>query len=125
MDAHSNKAAAAYMASSVENAPPLKIIQLMYSGALRFLAQAQAIDPHADVREYHRTLNKIDAIVAELRFSLDDSHSKELCQQLEGLYLFVESQVREAFLSQDPSHLEPAREVLSKLASAWNSIEAA
>lgn len=124
MEAHSNKAAAAYMASSVENAPPLKIVQLMYGGALRFLSQAQSIDPHADVREYHSALNKADAIVSELRFSLDDSHSKELCQQLESLYLFVESQIREAFLSQDPAHIEPAREVLARLGSAWNSIEA-
>lgn len=35
-------AAAAYKAARFENAPPLKLVQLMYEGALRFLDQAEA-----------------------------------------------------------------------------------
>lgn len=124
MNPQIQNAATAYKAASIENAPPLKIVQMLYDGAIRSLSMAETVDPKADVQSFHRCLNKADAIVSELRYSLDDSHDKALCEQLESLYFFVEDRVREAFLSQTVEPLPEAREVLSRLNEAWKSIDA-
>ena len=43
MNPHS--AASAYKEALYENAPPLKIVHMLYEGAIRFLAQAEQVDP--------------------------------------------------------------------------------
>ena len=36
-----NNPAQAYQSAAIENAPPLKVIRMLYAGALRFLGQAK------------------------------------------------------------------------------------
>ena len=119
----SSSAVSAYVQASYENAPPIKIVHMMYEGALRYLGQAQRLDPRAQLREFTDRLNRADAVVSELRLSLDDAHAPELCEQLTGLYRFVESQIREALLGQTSEPLEGACSVLQVLLEGWREID--
>lgn len=116
-------AASAYRQSSVESAPPIKIIHMLYDGAIRFLRQAQAIDPKADRFGFQEKIRRADAIVCELRLSLDPTHAPEFSEQISTLYLFVEDQLRAAEMESDPERIEVAVEVLQTLLDGWKQIE--
>ena len=116
-------AASTYARTAIESAPPLKIVHMMYEGALRFLEQAEAIDPRANPAEFSKKLNRADAIVSELRISLDPSPSPELAQSLTRLYLFADERIRDAVMEGDASLLPAVRDVLSTLLSGWKQLE--
>jgi flagellar protein FliS len=114
---------AAYRQSSLETAPPIKITRLLYQSAIVRLERAQRLDPRADAAEFNDALSKADAIVNELRFSLDHSVAPELCSQLESLYVFCEDEIGRAFGDRDASDLEGVVGVLRTLLSAWQDVE--
>ncbi len=120
MDAH--EAVSAYANSKFDNAPPLKIVHLLYEGAIRFLRQAQEMDPAADPAAFTVRLNKADAVVSELRLSLEPEQSPELCDHLNGLYEFVQDQIRESILEGSSETLPGAISVLEKLLEGWRGI---
>ena len=120
---NSQSAASAYTKITYESAPPIKIVHMMYEGALRFIEQAESIDPEKEAAAFSDKLNRADAIVSELRISLEHSHAPELAAKLNSLYLFVEGQIREAFLDRTPAPLPSARGILETLLDAWRAIE--
>ena len=60
-------AAHAYREAAIENAPPLKVVHMLYEGALRFIDQAAQIDPKKEFEACQQKINRADAIVSELR----------------------------------------------------------
>jgi flagellar protein FliS len=106
----------------IESAPPLKIVWLMYEGALRFLRKAEET-VSGSPRVYRDALQRADAIVAELRCTLDHEAGGEIAAQLEQLYLFVEQQISEALLQTDTQPIADARAVLERLLDGWKRIE--
>ena len=115
--------ASTYAQTAIESAPPLKIIHLMYEGALRLLEQAAAIDPAAEPSAFAQRLNRAQDIVSELRISLDPKPAPELAENLTALYLFVEEQIHQAINDSDAAPLQPARNVLATLLSGWKELE--
>jgi flagellar protein FliS len=116
-------AASAYTQAAYENAPPLKIIHMLYEGAMRFLEQAETFDPAEDAASFTERLNRADAIISELRLSLQPEHAPELSAQLEELYLFVEQRIHEAFLDRTTAPLPAARGVLERLLEGWRGVD--
>jgi len=116
-------AAEAYRADSIGNAPPIKIIRMLYQGAIRFLDQAGRQDPKDPQSDFIVFLSRADDIVTELRCSLAAEQAPELCADLERLYLFVESQISTAMTDRTTEPLPPARSVLTTLLDAWKTIE--
>ena len=115
--------AAAYQESVIENAPPIKIVHMLYEGALRFLEQAEQLDPIEDLEAFTRSINRADAIISELRLSLDHECAPELTKSLDALYLFVEERIRTAFLDRKPEGIGEARSVLTTLLKGWKGVE--
>jgi flagellar protein FliS len=120
---NSASAASAYTQAKFENAPPIKIVHLMYEGAIRFIEQAEAIDPEVDAAGFTERLGRADAVVSELRISLEPVHAPELSERLNALYLFVEARIREALLECRVAPLPAAREVLETLFEGWKQLE--
>lgn len=120
---NSKSAANAYSSASFESAPPLKIVRMMYAGAIRFIEQAEQVDPTKDPADFSDKLARAEAVVSELRVSLHDDHSPELSRNLTDLYIFVEGCIREAFLEQTVTSLLPARKVLATLLEGWSQVE--
>ncbi len=120
---HHLAAADAYRRAALENAPPIKIVRMLYQGALRFMDEAVQVDPRSDMPRFQDRLHRAEAIVVELRISLEPEHAPELCSELERLYLFVEDQLQEAVQRRTPDPIAKARSVMHTLQSAWNQIE--
>ena len=107
----------AYMAASVETAPPLKIVRMLYEGAIRFISRAEGAG--IDTPEGSAWVGRADAIIKELRISLDPNRDVEVCEQLEGLYLFCEEELARAVKEEDGAGLTNACEILGVLKDAW------
>ncbi len=116
-------AASAYRQASFEHAPPLKILRMLYQGALRFLDQAKELDPAKEPAARNDCLLRADAIVCELRLSLEADVAPDLCDQLERLYLFVEEQILQARERRAHEPIESARQVLQTLLDGWKQVE--
>ena len=116
-------AAAAYKAANIENAPPLKLVQMMYEGALRFLSQAESAHAAAEGARFQERCLRVLAILTELRASLDPAQAPELAANLESLYVFAEARVREAMQNESPAPLASAREILATLLDGWKGLE--
>lgn len=117
-------AADAYLAASVESAPPIKIVRMLYQGALRFLAQAEAEDPTQPSSRFVEHCSSADAIVSELRMSLDrEQDAGEITDNLEQLYLFCERSLHQAMLERSAAPIAGTKAVLQRLLDAWQQIE--
>lgn len=121
MNPHS--AASLYRQEAFESAPPIKIVRMLYEGALKFLDRAEACDPNDPSSKFVHWLTRTDAVVSELRLSLAPEHAPEVAEQLEKLYLFCESQIQGALLERRVEYIPAIRDVLGTLLEAWSKIE--
>jgi flagellar protein FliS len=120
---NSSSAAAAYRSANVEHAPPLKLVQMLYEGALRFLAQAEVAHASADGARFQERCLRAMGIVTELRAALDPVQAPELAANLESLYLFAEEGIRAAMQAESSAPLAPACDVLRTLLDGWKRLE--
>lgn len=116
-------ASEAYLNASIENAPPIKLVRMLYAGAIRFLEQASELDAADPRSQFVPLCNRADDIVTELRLALDPGPNPQVAADLEKLYLFVESRLAEAMLHRDAGPLPEAIRVLQTLLRAWNEVE--
>ncbi len=120
---NTKSAAESYQRQSVESAPPLQVVRMLYQGALKFLAQAQQTDPVQNQETFQELLSNADAIVSELRTSLNHDAGEEIAERLDSLYDFCESQLAHATLKNETEPLEAASNVLRTLLDGWMQIE--
>lgn len=116
-------AAQAYLQSAVENAPPVKIVRMLYEGAVRFIDRAEHATVSGDLAARGYWISRTEAIVAELRASLDISLAPEVGNELDRLYEYCQHELAQAYLGQENSGLSNARQILSSLHKAWESLE--
>ena len=117
-------AADAYRSSSIENAPPIKVVRLLYEGALRFLDRAALEDPADPGSDFLDLVGRADAIITELRLAIDHSlGATEMTQNLERLYLHCEDELGKACLERTTERLPAVRGVLVTLLDAWKRVE--
>jgi flagellar protein FliS len=112
-----------YKRDSIETAPPLKLLRLLYQGAIRFLDRAAQEDPLAPYSTFVESLYRADSIVSELRVALRKDAAPQVADQLEQLYLFCEREIQRALHSRDKSGLPAVRQVLANLLEAWSEVE--
>lgn len=113
-----------YLESEVMNADPIKLVTLLYRGALTAVASARAAFASGNVAERARQVSKAWAIVNELRQSLNHENGGELSRQLADLYDYVGNRLLAANAEQSQKALEEAAAVLATLSEAWQGIQA-
>lgn len=118
-----NDAVLAYKNEAIENAPPLKLVRLLYQSALRHIDAAARANPADPSSCFVDALCRADAIVCELRLALEKDHAPEISNHLEQLYLFVEDTLQQAMRERSGAGLAGARNVLSTLLEAWTQVE--
>ena len=116
-------AASVYAQTHIEHAPPVKLVRLLYQGAIRFIDSAAECEPGAHGSKFDYWLGRADEIVLELRISIEPTHAPELAANLRDLYLFVELALARARKERSAEPLPGARAVLTRLLEAWTSID--
>jgi flagellar protein FliS len=114
------RAHSAYQQGQVAASSPLRIVVLLYEGAIRFLRQAQQKFADPGIRGH--ALGRAHAIVSELMIALDHERGGEIAERLESLYRYVLDCLIRANVAGDDRALGSALGVLEMLAEGWRGI---
>lgn len=102
-------------------ANPVRLIQLLYRGALDSITAARRYLKLGDIRARSRAISKAMAIVTELSLSLNPTASEELSKNLAELYAYAEMLLIQANREQSDPPLAEVERLLSILLEAWQS----
>jgi len=111
----------AYRQAQVQTATPGQLVIQLYEGALTFLDRGIRALENRDLEGAHQMLVRVQAIVAELRGTLNHD-TGAIATTLDRTYLMLYDRLVQANVHKDP---EPAREVaaaLRELLAAWRVV---
>jgi flagellar protein FliS len=102
-------------------ANPLKLVELLYRGALDSIASARRYLSLGEIRARSRAINKTMEILAELARSLNHEAGGEVSRNLADLYAYMQTLLIEANTRQSDPPLAEAEKLLATLLEAWCS----
>jgi flagellar secretion chaperone FliS len=109
----------AYRDSAILTAPPERLVVMLYDGANRFLIQGATAMRAGDLTVMNDRLRRAEAIVNELRATLDMS-AGQVASNLESIYSFCQRLLLDARLKQDAGKIDQVAKLLSELRDAWD-----
>jgi flagellar protein FliS len=109
-----------YLEAEVLSADPLKLVWLLYRGAIDAVRSARASLEQADIRGRVRQINRAWAILQELAGCLNHASGGEISQRLAGLYSYMQTRLIEANTQQSAAPLEDVENLLLTLVEAWS-----
>ncbi|KMQ75004.1 flagellar export chaperone FliS [Marinobacter subterrani] len=108
--------------TSITDADPHKLIQLLYSGALERINMAKARMQAKDFEGKGKLITKAIEIIGGLRGFLDFDQGGELAVRLEALYDYMERSLFEANAKNDPAKLDEVANLLRSIKEGWDGI---
>jgi flagellar protein FliS len=108
-----------YLRNEVLSASPLRLIQIMYAGALDSIAAARRALKAGDIFARSRAITKALRIVRELSRCLNRDGGGELSRNLANIYAYVIQLLIQSNIRQIEAPLIEAERLLSTLAEAW------
>jgi flagellar protein FliS len=116
--------ASAYRDSAVLTAPPERLVVMLYDGANRFLFQAAHAMRSGDISLMNNRMQRAEAIIAELRQTLNHEKGGQIAGRLESIYAFCTRHLLEARLQRSPEKIEQVMKLLGELRDAWDQVAA-
>ncbi len=110
-----------YKQQGVMTAHPVKLIIMLYEGAIKQLRLARMAVESKDAPNANTAFQKAQQILLELTMSLDLQYP--IAKDLMNLYDFMTREIMEANINKDASHIEPLIEMLSNLKEAWVQVQ--
>lgn len=108
--------------TSITDADPHKLIQLLYNGALERINMAKARVQAKDYEGKGKLITKAIEIIGGLRGFLDFEQGGELAARLEGLYDYMERTLFEANAKNDLAKLDEVAGLLRQVKDGWDNI---
>ncbi|KEF31687.1 Flagellar biosynthesis protein FliS [Marinobacter nitratireducens] len=108
--------------TSITDADPHKLIQLLYNGALERINMAKARMQANDIEGKGRLITKAIEIIGGLRSFLDFEKGGDLAERLESLYDYMERTLFEANVKNDPEKLDEVANLLRSVKEGWDGI---
>jgi len=113
----------AYRETALGGADAVRLVSLMYDGAVNFLRIARRKMEEKDQAGKGLYLGKATSVVGELSGCLNMEEGGEIASNLRRLYDFVMDRLLLANLRNDGAALEQAERVLEILRSGWKEME--
>jgi flagellar protein FliS len=117
-----NHTVGSYQKVQVETTDALKLVVMLYEGAINFLEQAKLRLANNQVADKGILINKVMAIISELQGSLNMDSGGEVSVRLDGLYTYMINRLFDANLNNDPEILSEVIKHLRSLKDAWKTI---
>ena len=108
--------------TSITDADPHRLIQLLYNGAIERINMAKAKVQAKDYAGKAQLLNKAIEIIGGLRSFLDFEKGGDLAAQLEALYDYMERTLLEASAKNDIAKLDEVLNLLRLVKDGWDGI---
>jgi flagellar secretion chaperone FliS len=111
--------ALAYRQFSVQGATPLRLVVMLYDGAIAALQRAIAAIQAHDISNKCAELNRATAIIAQLEGSLNFEKGGEVARTLKSLYVYARSQALKGNLENSAPTLLSLVDRLTSVREAW------
>jgi flagellar protein FliS len=111
-----------YLKTQVTTVEGIKLIVLLYEGAIKFLLTAQEGIREKNIAKRHNHIYRVLDILVELRNALNFSQGGEIATSLNALYLFMERHLTTANIQNDTQKIQEVVNMLSSLKEAWETI---
>lgn len=108
--------------TSITDADPHKLIQLLYNGALERINMAKARIQAKDFEGKGKLISKAIEIIGGLRGFLDFEQGGDLAVRLEALYDYMERTLFDANLNNDLQKLDEVANLLRSIKDGWDGI---
>jgi flagellar secretion chaperone FliS len=112
----------AYKQQSILTAPPGRLVVMLYDGCVRFLFQAAYAMREDNRKVSQERLRRAEAIIDELRVTLDHDKGGEIAANLDALYGFSRSHLIKAWAEQDAAKIDEVSRLIGELRDAWAQI---
>jgi flagellar protein FliS len=110
----------AYTQNSINVESPVKLVEMLFEGILKFTSQAKKCMLEDDIEKQVYWINRTIDIFSELISSLDYSgEQKNLAEYLNGLYTYQIKLLTEANVECEPEKIEIVINVARGLLEAW------
>ncbi|MGH7868604.1 MAG: flagellar export chaperone FliS [Candidatus Dormibacteraceae bacterium] len=113
-----------YLQAEVLSADPVKLVQLLYRGAIDAVVTARRHLAAGEIRQRSKSITKAWEILLELIRSLDHSHGGDLSRNLASLYIYMQKRLMEANSLQSDRQLQEVEALLSTLLDGWQQVTA-
>lgn len=113
-----------YRQQTVETASPAQLISMLYHEGVATILRSEDHLGAGRLEEAHHQLQRAQAIVHELRASLDFERGGVIARNLDALYDFVLDRLVTANIRKDATGLVGARETLAQLSMTWDEMSA-
>lgn len=111
-----------YKRQDIQTATPGKLVVMLYDGALKHLDLAKSAYEQNDYESKVHAIGKCRAIVLELLGALDFEKGGDIAKNLQSVYLYTLSRLRDADMKKDTQALLETRSILADLREAWATI---
>ncbi len=111
-----------YFETEILTADPVRLVQLLYRGAMDAVAASRRHLSAGAIRERSQQINKAIGIVHELLETLDRVRGGEIARNLAGLYAYMSTRLIEANARQIDAPLAEVETLLATLADAWTPV---
>ena len=115
-------AATSYQQAQISQIDPVNLIVMLYDGALARIVEAKQRFRERNDLQGKLAATKAQAIVGELRRSLNVVDGQDLALNLDRLYLYLHDLLVKAILHAQVEPLEEATALLHDLRSAWAEV---
>lgn len=111
-----------YSNTQISTADRLRLVVMLYEGAISFLRQAMTKMERKDIAGKGILIGKAQDIISELDHALNFSGGGEIATNLHKLYGFINRSLIKINMKWDPKSIERVIQILSRLKDAWNEI---
>jgi flagellar protein FliS len=113
-----------YLEAEVLNADPMKLVRMLYRGAIEATGAARLHLAAGAIRERSLQIMKAWRILDELAQSLDHQQGGAISPALARLYAYMQTRLIEANSRQADAPLAEVESLLGTLFEAWQSVKA-
>ena len=110
----------AYVENEILQADPIRLVQMLYRGALLAIGKARVHLRERDIAARSRQVTKASEIINELTLSLDHRRGGELARNLVELYDYMQRNLQDANFRQVEEPLVELEQLLGTLLEAWD-----
>jgi flagellar protein FliS len=110
-----------YSHIDISTSNPLRIVLMLYDGAINFLNKAIGFAEQGDIKQKNIYANKARDIIQELNNALNTDAGQDLARHLRSLYLFLNRHLMSANWNNDMGAMKEVVDILTHLREAWQA----
>lgn len=109
-----------YQRNAVLTASPAELTLMLYEGAIKFCNIALIGFENQDFEKINTNIKKAEAIIAELRATLD--HKYPVWEDFDRVYAYIYDCMVDANIKKDPAMLEEALKHTREMRDTWKEV---